>query len=331
MNKQLSLIGCLTIALTSAAYADVHAFIWESTTGMRDLGALGDTSIAFGINNSGEVVGFSYLPDGRTIHMVTWTTGGGITDLGSIDNSSFSQGLGINSAGNIVGVGYDANGTQVIFFWSASTGYVSLGEGPASNGHGNAINDGDVITGEIFKFPARSVGYVWQAPSGRRHNIGILAGGSQSTSLGINKWNHITGAATLPNGAFDAIVWTRDEGMRDIGTVQDGVTTTGVAINVHDEVVGYGGIPRLPFYWKGATGMILLRTLGGTSDSSANAINDNGVIAGYCSTSSGTSHATLWSGPRGIPQDLGTLPGGTYSIASGINDFGQVVGSADVP
>ena len=59
----------------------------------------------------------------------------------------------------------------------------------------------------------------------------------------------------------------------------------------------------------------------------ANAINTAGVIVGESDGSSteGLWHAVMWN-TAGKIQDLGLIPGGTYSIAFGINDSSVVVG-----
>ena len=328
MTKLLSLTACLIVAFTSVAEARVHAFSWDSSTGMIDLGSLGGDSIANGINDSGQIVGYSRLADQSTIHMVMWTATGGIVDLGSIDNSVYSEARAINSAGDIVGQGLDANGRQVAFFWSSSTGYVSLGEVPRHGyADGNDINDSDIIAG---LGSGQSQGFVWRPTFLRPRYIGTLPGGTTSDAIGINNHSHITGAASFPSGALHAFIWTNTGGMRDIGAAQEGVDTFGTAINDRDEVVGFtNGIER-PFYWSGATGMHLLRSLGGPSTEVYD-INNSGAIAGSSETPANLFHATLWSSRRATPQDLGTLPGGSTSVAKGINSSGQVVGWADLP
>jgi probable HAF family extracellular repeat protein len=61
----------------------------------------------------------------------------------------------------------------------------------------------------------------------------------------------------------------------------------------------------------------------------ANAINSSDQIASYIPQSDGTSRATLWD--HGLVTDLGMLPGGfNSSQATGINDSGEIVGTASL-
>jgi probable HAF family extracellular repeat protein len=327
MTKLILFTACLIVALTSVAQARIHAFYWDSSTGMVDLGTLGGDSYANGINDSGQIVGYSFLTERGPIHMVMWTTTGGIVDLRSLDHSDYSEARAINAAGDIVGAGHDANQKQVAFFWSSSTGYVSLGEVPANGyANGNDINDSDIIAGTVHGAP---LGFVWRPFQPHPRNIGTL-GGATSEALGINNRGHITGTAALPSGASNAFVWTRNGGMRDIGTAQEGSSTYGFAINDQDEVVGFTNNIEQPFYWSDATGIRLLRSLGGQSTEVYD-INNSGAIVGSSLTPANLFHAALWSSYSATPQDLGTLPGGTTSIAKAINSSGQVVGWADLP
>src|SRR5438477_6589154 len=140
-TKHLSILcACLTMALAPLASAQTkyHAFMWNGGIGMTDLGTLGgDTSYALGINDSGEVVGYSYLADNVTRHAFIWTASGGMVDLGTLPGGAWSEGQKINASGEICGEGLDANGRQVPFFWSASTGFIS-----APESHGDSRNYG---------------------------------------------------------------------------------------------------------------------------------------------------------------------------------------------
>jgi len=70
---------------------------------ITDLGTLGGTiSVAYGINASGQVAGFSYFANGSGPRAFLWQNGV-MTDLGTLPGGSISQGLGINDSGQLVG------------------------------------------------------------------------------------------------------------------------------------------------------------------------------------------------------------------------------------
>jgi probable HAF family extracellular repeat protein len=99
---------------SSAYTAPMHAFLWSS--GIKtDLGTLGGTnsaSIAYGINNSGQVVGISGG------HAFLYS-GGNMTDLNSRISSYSGWTLlsanGINDSGEIVGQGINPSGMSRAF------------------------------------------------------------------------------------------------------------------------------------------------------------------------------------------------------------------------
>jgi probable HAF family extracellular repeat protein len=98
-----------------------HAFLWDPTTGAHDLGTLSGgvsrASVALAINNSGDVVGYSWiLKAGKTkasSFSVIWRHGGAIQKLGPLVVGRVAGSLprgatGINSSGQIVANGSGA-------------------------------------------------------------------------------------------------------------------------------------------------------------------------------------------------------------------------------
>lgn len=92
-----------------------HAFVWDSTHGIHDLGILTQagsvTSYAFGINNSRDIVGIAYVMSSGKLHgySVLWKKGGSIQKLGKLvvpKIGGLANGAtGINSSGQIVANG----------------------------------------------------------------------------------------------------------------------------------------------------------------------------------------------------------------------------------
>ena len=79
------------------------SFIWNKEIGMQDLGSLGGTcTLAFGLNNEGQVVGISSLREDRNYHAFLWQ-GGLLLDLGTLGGKTSAPGF-ISDTGDVVGV-----------------------------------------------------------------------------------------------------------------------------------------------------------------------------------------------------------------------------------
>jgi probable HAF family extracellular repeat protein len=102
-----------------------HGFSWGRRTGMRDLGTLpGDFySVAVRINNSGQVAGLSCDVTGLICRAAIWE-GGVATDLNTLTSGSplfLTEAFGINSRGDIVGIGVTSTGEQHAFLATPNT------------------------------------------------------------------------------------------------------------------------------------------------------------------------------------------------------------------
>ena len=104
-----------------------HAFSWTEAGGLKDLGAEGRNSRAFGINNQGYIVGWSdFQGDYLFTRGALWTPGG---DLFNLDTLVVDKPMGveigdasaINQKGVIVGQGNN-NGAAYMLVPKAPNG-----------------------------------------------------------------------------------------------------------------------------------------------------------------------------------------------------------------
>ena len=155
-------------------------------------------------------------------------------------------------------------------------------------------------------------------------------GTDSSVALAINDDSAAVGFSNTASSVH-AFVWTRKDGVLDLGTLPGDSGSQALGINRQNEVVGYssgpGGVEAVMWTRDGR-----IQGLGRLRDgdySRAFAINQSGDVAG-ASGSPGADRAFLWTRNRGM-EDLGVLPGSTESSATGINNPGQVVGYSSTP
>ncbi len=336
MKTYLSVL-CATLfmgfAVLSGAQAGTHAFVWDSTTGMTDIGTLGgDSSYALSINDSGVVAGYSYLSDNVTTHAFLWTATGGMVDISAGLPAGSSQASFINVRGDVAGSSLAGTQRQVPAA-RRGTGWRELPSLHAdSRNYGFGINKLDQVTGQQYGDPNGFVhAFLWDLRTNTKVILQNHSDGVNTVGNAINDRSHVTGTGDiLSSGAYQAFLWVSTTGApMVIGQLAGNSYTAGEAINNQDEVAGINGA-LAGFYWNRTTGMVPLQSLGG-SVSAAFGINDSGMIAGYSSGTDGISHAVRWSHYTDTPTDLGTLTPGGNSYGRGINSLGQVVGFADVP
>ena len=297
---------------------------------VTDLGTLGGVySIARGINERGQVVGYATLPNWEP-HAFLWEDGR-MTDLGTAGRTSGAE--GINERSQVVGRGDLApvDATVGALLWDQDrVTYLTSGTAQAINDHGQVLGWMESAQGRgpflwqsgglkaISTCPpgygalaARSInkqGQVVasctggpQCRSGQRCVSGFVWDNGKLTSLGslggtvtypggINESGEVAGSAEIAGGAQHAFLWRNGE-MADLGTF-GGYSASAIGINKHAQVVGefYSGAGLHAFVWRRG----IFTDLGTAGESSsAWAVNDRGQIVGYA-TVNGNTHAVLW-------------------------------------
>ncbi|PTQ77651.1 putative secreted protein with PEP-CTERM sorting signal [Nitrosospira multiformis] len=244
--------------------------------------------------------------------------------------------LGINDAGQVVGLSYTANNVQRAFITGpGGMGMRDIGTLEGERGYSTAedINDAGQVVGSS-SFGGFGVRAFITGPGGTgMRDLGTLSENEHlSHAYGINRAGQVVGISTQGGFASHAFITGSDGvGMRDLGITLLGEDSKVTGINDVGQVIGnsHSGTSyatRAFITGPDGMGMIDLGTLGG-DETKAWGINDVGQVAGYSTTASGASHAFI-TGPNGVGMtDLGTL-GGWSSYAHGINDAGQVVGQS---
>jgi len=308
--------------LGHAIYADIpdcyvmHAFLWNHGI-LTDLGALpgndgNNSSVASAINNHGLIAGVAENGnlDADTgypeAHAVVWDNGK-IRDLGTLGGTQ-SSAVDVNDLGQVVG------------------GALNTTEDPLS---------ADFVYGfDLLGFLGRTQvrAFVWR--KGVMRDLGTL-GGPDAFAIAINQFGQIAGqsyTSSTPNSTTgipteDPFLWTNGK-MIDLGTL-GGTIGYSIWLNNRGQVTGIsnlaGDVYSHGFLWDRGVLRDLLPPANGGNYSWVYWINELGDVVGGATLSGDQGNdAILWR--FGKPIDLGTIGQDVCSEATGMNDFGQIVG-----
>jgi len=291
-----------------------------------DLGTLGGIkSYAYGINDSGQVVGYSKNSDGD-YHAFFWN-GIDMIDLGTLGGDK-SCAYGINDSGQVVGYSRNSDRKYRAFLWNG-TDMIDLGTLGGDRSYAYGID----FFGQAVGYSKNSDGdyraFFWK--NNAMTGLGTL-GGSRSYAYGMNALFHVVGKAHNSAGEYHAFLWMA-EVMTDLGTL-GGTDSEACGINNSGQTVGCSTTV------DGETHAVLwnnteiqdLGTLGG-GQSEAYGINDAGQVVGQSNTSDGVLCAFIWTCNQ--MTDLNTLivpdSGWVLQEARSINRNGWIVGNGSDP
>ena len=255
-----------------------HAFLYSGGT-MNALGELsGDTfSNAYGINDSGQIVGASVASNGVDSRPFLYS-GGIMTEL--LIPISGSIASGINDNGTIIG--YSTSDSNHGFIYNGGT-ITDLGFGTQPH----AINNSGQVVGFTGNFGwMRAFLY----SNGEMTNLGTLPGDIWSDAYDINNSGQVAGSSfSSASGTSRAFIYSNKE-MTNLGTLAGDTGSTAYDINDNSQVVGFsftvnGGLydRRRAFLYSGGI-MIDLNSLidptSGWQLTVAYGINNLGQIVG---------------------------------------------------
>jgi probable HAF family extracellular repeat protein len=300
---------------------------------LTDLGTLagGTNSMAFGINNLNQVVGFSEIAGGA--HRATAWIGGVPTNLGVLPGDTASEARGINATGTIVGFSTNATPADQAAMFTIGGSPTNLNvntlitqppTGPTlTHSRAEAISPTGEIVGHAYSGDFNNLGAADGLRGFYRNALGTAVTRLDPTthttfypadaalSYGINATSQVFGQTDDGTGAaaaFRGSRWSAPTGSTSTPTNYPTATGhptitqyLGFNGNNINRMVGTAqddtGANTQAFASDGTT-TTLLNNLGTGTTGIANAINNGAltnVIVGGTATSAGPEHATAWN------------------------------------
>lgn len=275
------------------AIYQTQAFHWDGSYYRRLVGlAPGlppDESLAYGINSSDVVVGYSYNSF-VVKELVRWSPSGwgpeGLGNMGAGPNYGCT-GTAVNATGVITGQSDSGLAPPQAFRYRTLSGYERLLSlsGRSSASYGAAILDDDTVAGWSDQVGSTRQAVYWPPNSDipvSIHNASLF---SSSEATAMTPSGAILGRAIPSSGGnHRAFWWTSSSGMTDLGTPTPASSFYVTGANDSGWVVGYS-LSSQAFLWHPQIGVWknlndLIPAGTGMTIAGARGLNESGMICG---------------------------------------------------
>jgi probable HAF family extracellular repeat protein len=232
-----------------------HAFLYADGS-MNDIHTLGDPnqdglqggpgSHGYGINDSGQVAGYSSISNYSSASHAFLYSGGGMSDLGTLPGGALSYGYGINNSGQVTGESAVNAGATIYHAFLYSGGSMrDIGTLGGTSSHAYAINNAGQVTGTSDYLGIGQHTFLYAINTGMM-DLGTL-GGFTSRGNGINNSGQVVGNSYITgNSAVHAFLYSGGA-MYDLnnialtGQMADfSYLQIAQGINDHGLITGYG-------------------------------------------------------------------------------------------
>ena len=278
----------------------------------------GGQSAGMSINCYGQVV-FNSWVGGSDSAAYLWDPVTGATYLGVLPGYSSSNGEAVNKHGDVAGNVWQG---ALPFAWSQKTGMQSLNLlSKASLRNVFDLND----LGQFVGQTDAGLAYIWGQATGLK--ITAQWGGA---ALGVNNHSEVVGWwGSLSATPFR---WDPVNGQTDLQMPRGATDAWATDINDRGQVVGSASVFQLkgswvyPCVWEKTGELRLPLGAGSNVYSEGRSINNRGQVVGGNPYG---NEAFIWDTVKGTRylSDLIIAPGWNLSMAQGINDSGQIVGT----